>query len=185
MKDIIDLQQTPVGHYLNETQGGPYMYCRHGGWYECELHAHYLCAKKMSNNDSYAMFDFVECANAAMGAQSDPGNFPLTTAVDVMKNCATKLKYNWEKLTECTKTDAQQLEIAAAAHGYNRGIHFAPTVFVSGKEVSGQTGVDIKAMLKTICDDYKGTKPAACSAASIAAMSFDNETYTYQEPCQI
>ena len=73
------------------------------------------------------------------------------------------------------------MEIAAAKHGSDRGIHFAPTVFVNGKTVSGNTGVDINAMLKTICSEYKGTKPAGCKAENIDAI-FNSTT---GEPCEI
>ena len=46
MRSIIDLVQYPVGHFLNASQGGPFTYCRHGGWPECELQAASLCVRE-------------------------------------------------------------------------------------------------------------------------------------------
>lgn len=164
LKDIIDMEQYPVGHYLNASQGGPFTYCRHGGWYECDMHAHYLCAKKIRSDDPWAMFDFVECANEQFGAVTEPANFPDPTVVRPLETCANKLKYNWTELSTCAKRDSPPLAIAAAKKGHERGIAFAPTVFVAGTEVSTMQGVDAKKVLAAICKAYTGKKPAGCKS---------------------
>lgn len=111
------------------------------------------------------MFDFTECSNKALGAESDPSNFPLPSSLHVFENCAQQLKYNWTALTTCAHTDAEALQNAAAKTGNDRGIHFAPTVFVAGKEVSTMSGVDPKVLLAAVCKAYTGPKPAGCKNA--------------------
>jgi hypothetical protein len=137
----------------------------------------------MAHNDSFAMFAFVECANAKMGGGAS-GDFPDPSAVDTLKECATQLKYDWAKLSKCTKTDAPVLQNAVALAGSQRGVAFAPTVYVDGKEISTMQGVDINKMLAAICAAYKGEKPAGCKSASLDNSSAIKQQ-TEQQACAV
>ena len=117
------------------------------------------------------------------------GDFPDPSAVDTLKECATQLKYDWTKLSECTKTSAPALQNAVALIGSQRGVAFAPTVYVNGKEISTMQGVDINKMLAAICAAYKGEKPAGCKSASLDSPLHNNtraiKEQTEQQACAV
>jgi hypothetical protein len=81
MAAIVNLVQYPVGHYLNASEGGPFMYCRHGGWPECNSHGMFLCVRELLGGPSVpaankGMLDLGECVNDALGFAKDPATFP-------------------------------------------------------------------------------------------------------------
>ena len=157
---IVNLTQYPVGHYLNASLGGPFTYCRHGGWPECELQSAFLCAREQK--DAQAMFDLGECVNDALGFSEDPATFPDYDGAtsDLVPACAKKLGLDEAALFRCAREQGPTLQNAAAGEGAKRGIRFAPTLFIDGKQ---QTATKIT--LRQICDAYTGPKPKACSGA--------------------
>lgn len=158
----MNLTQYPVGHYLNASQGGPFTYCRHGGWPECELQAAFLCAREQKGAE--AMFNLGECVNNALGFAKDPATFPdydLATN-DLVPTCAAKLGLKSDLLFRCAREQGPALQNLAAGEGALRGIRFAPSLFINGQQVSKDTN---KITLKQVCDAYTGKKPAACTNA--------------------
>ena len=108
--DIVNLTQYPVGHYLNASMGGPFTYCRHGGWPECELQSAFLCARVQKG--AQAMFDLGECVNDALGFSRDPATFPDYTADNakaantLVPACAAKLGLDEAALFRCAREQA-------------------------------------------------------------------------------
>ena len=114
---IVNLTQYPVGHYLNASAGGPFTYCRHGGWPECELQAAFLCAREQAGGKT--MFDLGECVNNALGFAKDPATFPDydLASNDLLPKCARQLGIDEVALFHCARERGPALQNAAAAEG--------------------------------------------------------------------
>ena len=155
---IVKIVQYPVGHYLNASQEGPFVYCRHGGWAECRLHSFFMCAKNQSVSEGpgFEMLDMIECINDQLGYNTDPGHFP-TPKEGAVEACAGKLRLDYDKLFACSRSDGLRLQTESAAEGAKRGIVAAPTLFVNGKLIQG-----LDVTLKMVCDAYTGAAPDAC-----------------------
>ena len=126
MADIIDLHQYPVGHYLDSSKGGPFSYCRHGGWYECELQSNFLCAFKLGGNSSTVQFQFAECVNDQLGFKTDPGHFPRLDVKDALDTCATATNLDAQALWACAREEGPRMLDESFAEGDRRSIGAAP-----------------------------------------------------------
>ena len=176
MSDIIELVQYPIGHYLPEYGG--FTYCRHGGWYECELQSNFLCAREMSGNSSAVAFAFNECVNDQLGAVSDPGHFPRLDVKGALDTCAMSQHIDPQQLYACARERGPQLLDGTASEGNRRGVAFAPTEYINGKQMADYTNVTLAA----VCEAYKGAnKPPACSSKAAAAAPQPRA----QRPCRV
>ena len=112
-------------------------------------------------------FDLGECLNDALGFVKDIGHFPNynMTTHETISTCLAQTKATAklrpDDVYKCARNDGPALQNEAAGEGQKRGIAFAPTLFIDGKQTSGST-----ISVKQICDAYKGSsKPAACKSA--------------------
>lgn len=144
--DIVNLTQHPLAR-INDS----FAFCHHGGWYECDLQTHALCAGKiLGKNDSFAMFKYVEC------------NFDNLGVVDAdnTRDCAQKLFMDYKTLWHCSTGRGSSmgagLLLNSAQLADSLGVHSAPTVMLNGKAVGHSL------TLQAVCDAYTGPKPAGC-----------------------
>ena len=72
--DIITLTQHPLAR-VNES----YAFCHHGGWYECEMQTHALCAGKLKPDEPLATYHYIDCA-ATDRSSARPCSLPLRFA---------------------------------------------------------------------------------------------------------
>lgn len=172
-----------MGHFLNSSQGGPFSYCRHGGWYECELQSNFLCARMLSNNSSMAQFDFAECVNDKLGFAADPGTFPQLDVKGALDDCAGASKLDTQALYACARETGPALLDASFAEGDARGIAFAPTLYINGVQLPSNK---FTISVADICDAYTGSpKPAACAKPARAQATVDAALKQQQTRCRV
>ena len=152
VKDIVELTQHPLAR-INES----FAFCHHGGWYECSLQTHALCAKKMKGDSGSAMFDFVECNFGNLGVNDADNN----------RLCASNASLAYSKLWSCATgygdDSGPGMLLASAKLADQMGVHSAPSVYLNGKEM-GHT-----LTLEDVCNAYTGTKPPGCKQPALAA----------------
>ena len=160
--DIVNLTQHPLAR-INDS----FPFCHHGGWYECDLQTHALCAGKIGSNASaFAMFDYVEC---------NFDNLHVDDA-DNTRACATKSSLDYTSLWQCAAGrgagSGQAMLLASAQLASSLGVHSAPTVMLNGKPAGHSL------TLEAVCDAYTGPKPAGCQqpAHILAAKSASGST---------
>ena len=141
--DIVNLTQHPLAR-INDS----FAFCHHGGWYECDMQTHALCAGKMKPTEPYAMFNYVEC------------NFDNLNVNDT-RLCATNASLAYKDMWHCATGYGPEagpgLLLASARYASALGVHSAPTVLLEGKEVGHSL------TLRQVCDAYTGPKPKGCS----------------------
>jgi hypothetical protein len=141
----VNLVQHPLAR-INDSMA----FCHHGGWYECDLQTHALCAGKLNNISSYAMFDYVEC---------NFDNLHVDDA-DNTRLCAAKSSLDYTALWQCAAGRGPQsgngMLIASAQLAASLGINSAPTVMLDGKPAGHSL------TLQSVCDAYTGPKPKGC-----------------------
>ena len=145
--DIVNLTQYPIGR-VNDS----FAFCHHGGWYECDLETHALCARTLKPDDRWAMFNFIECSF---------GNLNVNDA-DNTRICAQKIGLNYTDLWQCAigrspRASGPRMLLSSIAEATSRGVHSAPTIFLNGEQVGHSL------TLEQVCEAYTGPKPAGCS----------------------
>lgn len=148
MKDILNFTMIPLGR-INDSVA----FCHHGGWYECDLETHQLCAGSMSPSNPWAMHDFAACSFNNFGS-NDADNTRL---------CATNSSLDYKALWQCATGTARETLLQGIEYATSLGIHSAPSILLNGQNVGNTLS------LQQICAAYTGPKPAGCSSASVAA----------------
>ena len=154
VKNIVNLTQNPLAR-VNES----YAFCHHGGWYECDMQTHALCAKKLKPDDAFAMFEYIECNFGNLG----------TKDADNTRLCAANATLDYEDLWKCATgfgpDSGPDMLLKSAQLADSLGVNSSPTVFINGKELQGvPTAPDL---LKAICDAYTGAKPKGCTSSDL------------------
>ena len=153
VKDIINMTQHPLAR-INES----YAFCHHGGWYECSMQTHALCAGKMLAKP-FGMFDYVECNFGNLGKKDADNN----------RLCAANASLPYESLWKCATgyggDSGPGLLLASAQLADDKGINLAPTIILNGKMIGHQL------TLKDVCDAYTGPKPKGCNQPAEALVS--------------
>jgi len=149
--DILNFTQHPLAR-VNES----YAFCHHGGWYECSMQTHALCAKMLKPADLFAMFDFVECNFGNLG----------TNDADNVRLCASNASIAYSKMWECATgygaRSGPGMLLESANFADSLGVNMAPTVILNGVQIPGVP--TFPELLKAVCDAYTGTKPPGCTA---------------------
>lgn len=170
MKDIVNLTQHPLAR-INDS----FAFCHHGGWYECDMQTHALCAGALKAADRWATYDYIEC---------NFGNLGKTDA-DNTRLCAANASLAYKDVWACaidggygTAPSGPKMLLASAQLALNLGVHSAPTVFVNG----GSSGHSLT--LKQVCDAYTGPKPKGC-LASEETLTSTVATVGAHSPCHV
>ena len=133
----------------------PYAFCAHGGWYECSMQTHALCAKTLKPTKPFAMFEYIECNFANLG-NFDADNNRLCAA-----NASLAYEDVWKCATGYGPKSGEGMLLEGALLADSLKVDAAPTAFVEGKEIPGVPNATV--LLKHVCDAYTGTKPPGCS----------------------
>lgn len=170
MKDIVNLTQHPLAR-VNDS----YAFCHHGGWYECDMQTHALCAGAMKPANRWATFEYVECNFANLG-RADADNTRL---------CAANASLAFKDVWSCAINggygpglSGPKMLLASAELADTLGVHSAPSVFVNG----GSTGHSLS--LKQVCDAYTGPKPRGCLADE-ETLTRTTATIGGHTPCRV
>eukprot|EP01060_Flectonema_neradi_P022006 TRINITY_DN3015_c4_g1_i1.p1 TRINITY_DN3015_c4_g1~~TRINITY_DN3015_c4_g1_i1.p1 ORF type:complete len:229 (+),score=62.16 TRINITY_DN3015_c4_g1_i1:60-746(+) len=122
--------------------------CQHGDG-ECYGNKVETCAKHFAGNQTMGYMPFTYCFEVVNGGDKD----------SVMK-CAAATGADGTKITDCatsdTSTKLNQVDAIKTAMipGGHPGV---PYIIVNGTPLS-----NVNDLLKTVCSEYKGTKPAGC-----------------------
>jgi len=143
--DIVNLTQHPLAR-VNDS----FAFCHHGGWYECSLQTHALCAKKLLPTKPFGMYEFIEC-NFGNLRKHDADNNRLCA-----KNASIPYEGLWSCATGYGPSSGPGMLLESAQLADKLGINSAPTVLLDGKMI-GHT-----LTLKQVCDAYTGPKPEGC-----------------------
>ena len=157
------MPQNPLAR-VNES----YAFCHHGGWYECDMQTHALCAKKLKPSDPFAMYEYIECNFGNLG-KNDADNTRLCAA-----NATLDKDDMWKCATGYGADSGPGMLLASAQLADEKKINLAPTVILDGKML-GHT-----LTLKDVCDAYTGPKPPGCNAADLEA-----QVATTSAPCHV
>lgn len=144
--------------------------CKHGGWQECGLQSQQLCAANITG-DPLQMAALVDC-HFAKGSASGAAAISPTTGSD----CADEVSLDYEKIYSCAFEGQYPvpyglgLLLAAFSEQLSRGVKAVPQMYIDGEQTIAWQ--DEGALLKAICDAYKGAaKPAGCADATVARLS--------------
>lgn len=155
VRDIVNLTQYPIGR-INDS----FAFCHHGGWYECDLQTHALCARALKPSDRWAMFNFVECSFANLNVDD----------VDSTRQCSQKVGLNYTDMWQCATgrsrlASGPRMLLSSIEEATARGVHSAPTVYLNGEQIGHSITLEL------ICDAYTGLKPAGCTSKKARAAT--------------
>eukprot|EP01065_Artemidia_motanka_P051017 TRINITY_DN8868_c0_g1_i2.p2 TRINITY_DN8868_c0_g1~~TRINITY_DN8868_c0_g1_i2.p2 ORF type:complete len:190 (+),score=62.88 TRINITY_DN8868_c0_g1_i2:202-771(+) len=125
--------------------------CQHGAP-ECGGNTIELCATSLYTGKE--VYPFLACMekNVGDGCQNCRKDAPV---------CAKETGLDWSKINACTANKATANKLVAAAAkktaDFGSSRQGTPWVVVNGKYLS-----DTSRLLKTVCKDYQGTRPAGC-----------------------
>lgn len=171
LKDIVALSQHPLAR-VNDS----FAFCHHGGWYECAMQTHALCAKQLKPSEPFAMYDFIDCNFGNLG-KKDADNNRLCTA-----NASVAYDTMWSCATGYGPKSGPGLLLESALLADKLHVHAAPTVFIDGKQLPGVP--QPADLLKAVCDAYTGPKPTGCAHPLPTAVE-EESAVTAAQVCHV
>ena len=198
LRAIVDFKQSFVGGPVGEgpVNATNWMECFHGPS-ECAGHRVMLCAAKNVTRAqdpwAYNWYDMVTCMD---GLKSDGWagvTYNETYSIpEDAKRCALDNGIDWDAVDACANgpqglqllhdSHFETMRLFAAHGGYTPPGHgyrppLIPNIWIAGKQynnpldLKGPRATDPYAhLVARVCEAYNGTKPASCSASSLATV---------------
>ena len=152
--NIMDITLVPYGNAEESWDGQEWRYqCQHGPA-ECVGNRIETCAISILQNTS-VYFPFIHCLETNIGEN------PRATA----ERCASQRRIDFAPIDKCqsgSQGNKLEHEMAEKTNALEPPHQFVPWITMNGKHTSQIQKEATSNLLKFVCDNYMGTRPAGC-----------------------
>lgn len=152
----MNITLVPYGNAQEKWDGQQWRYtCQHGGA-ECVGNLIESCAISiLANFSSY--FPYIHCFETYI-SPSDPKK--------AAEYCATHFKIDYTAIDKCAngpQGNKLEHEMAEKTNALEPRHQYVPWITMNGKHDNHIENEATENLLKLVCDNYRGTKPSACT----------------------